>query len=549
MAGKTRTIVYRYGLLAPTMGAERVGDQILLAHQYQNALVEIERERREAVSAATLSHPSVAPVAERVDALTAELEEKRAAAKKVRAKTRRRRVSDTQRDEMKAVREALREARRELRRARAAVREEAGVQAAIGEANARAKERRKAERAASGLYWGTYLEAEQAVDDTRRHPQPPRFRRWAGNGAVAVQLQGGLPIDGAVSCSDRRLQVDLEPQSVPGRKGRPRPRVKLRVGSEGRAPVWAEWPLIFHRPLPPGAVIKRARALRRRVAGKDAWSLHLVLELPESWRAEPCGRGVVALDLGWRRVGDRLRAGGYAGSDGERGEILMERAVVGELQKAGDLRQIRDKRLNEMRATLATLLESIDLPEEHREGLAQLARWRSHVRFAQLATWWRDHRVAGDEEVYELLEAWRQRDRHLWLWETHARRGALARRRDQYRRLAAELARQYEVLVVERLDLRSLASAPPPESDRDGSSVERRQLFQAGPGVLRRTLVDAFRMRGGEVVTVPAAAGAGDVLRQYREGSIVEALPGAPSRGRFQRAQEADQSTGGATHA
>lgn len=549
MAGNTRTIVYRYGLLAPTRGSERVSEQILLAHRYQNVLIEIERERREALSAATLSHPKVVPAAECVDELSAELEDLRAAANEVREKTRRRQISRASRDEIKGVREALREARRELRRVRAELRETAGVRAAMAEANERAKARRKAERAASGVYWGTYLEIEQAVDDTRRNPQPPRFRRWTGDGAVVVQLQGGLPVGGASSCADRRLQLSLEPEAVPGRSGKPRPRVRLRVGSEGRSPVWAEWPVIFHRPLPTDAVVKRARALRRRVAGKDAWSLHLVLELPKTWSAQPCGRGVVAVDLGWRRVGTQLRAGSYAGSDGGRGEVLMERAVEGELQKVAELRQVRDKRLNEMRAALTAMLKPMELPEEHRERAAQLVRWRSPTRFAQLAIWWRDHRTPGDEEIYELLEGWRRRDRHLWLWETHGRRGAVARRRDQYRRLAAELARRYEVLVVERLDLRSLTAVPGPESDRDESAVVRRQRFLVGPGVLRKAVVDAFRMRGGEVATVPPTAGADEMLRRFTEGSTVEVLPRAPSEGRFQRAQDAAQSAEGAARA
>lgn len=492
----TRSITYRYGLLAPTVGAETVDQQILLAHQYQNALIEIERDRRESVYAVTTGHPGVAPYAERVEALAGELDDLEAAARNWRRESRKRRVPEEAREELGRVREMLREARRELRVARAAIQGLAPIRAAIAEANDRAAERRREARARSGVYWGTYLLAERAVDATRRHPRLPRFRRWSGEGAVAVQLQKGLSAQGALAGTDRRLQIDLTASPVPGRRGKLRPRVRLRVGSERRRPVWAEWPLIYHRELPPEARIKWAKVVGRLIAGKEEWSLHLTLALPPAWVSEPCGQGVVAVDLGWRKVDGTLHAGSYAANDGRAGEIIVGAAVSGELRKASELRSLRDNGLNEMRKRLLPALDSLVLDDEHREQTANIARWRSPARHAALCAWWREHRLADDDEVYELLEEWRKRDKHLWLWETHARRGALARRRDAYGCLAADLARRYQTLVIERLNLGRLASTPRPDSARGGSRQERRQHVEAAPAELRGCWLRRSRTAG-----------------------------------------------------
>lgn len=539
MAEAARTITYRYGLLAPTAGAELVDQQIRLAHQYQNTLIEIERDRREAVFAVSTGHPDVAPQAERVETLSAELDELESTARSWRRSVRKRRLPDEVAEEMRRLRVTLREARQELREARREVQGLAPIQAAIAEANDQAAERRREARARSGVYWGAYLLAERAVDATRRHPRLPGFQRWSGEGAVAVQLQGGLSTTGALASADARLQIDLGPMPVPGRGGKPRPRVRLRVGSERRKPVWAEWPLIYHRELPPEGRVKWAKAVRRVIAGKEEWSLHLTVALPPTWVSERCGRGVVAVDLGWRKVDGKLRAGSYAASDRRTGVIVLEPEVAGDVDKASELRSLRDKELNAMRERLLPVLEGLPFDDEHREQAANIAQSRSPAEHAALCAWWREYRLAGEDEVYEILEAWRKRDKHLWLWETHARRGALARRRDAYGRLAADLARRYRTLVIERLNLSQLAAATRPGSARGGSRQERRQRELAAPSELRRVLIEAFENRGGRVVTAPPAKDAESLLEQYSDGAAVEEFERPRSDGPFRRRRAA----------
>lgn len=528
------TRVYRYGLLPPTRGAEIVDEQLRLAHRYQNTLVEIERARREAVAQVMAAHDLTAPIEAEIAALVAALDAERAAVAASRAERRARTpISPERKARIAQIREGLRHARGRLKAARAQAREDAALREALACINTEAKSRAKQARATCGVYWGTYLLIEQAMDAARRSVTPPRFRRWTGEGAVGVQIQGGLTVEDLAD--DTRLQLDMTPQPIPGRQGKPRPRVRLRVGSAGRDPVWAEWPLIYHRPLPAESVIKWAKVVRRRIGGRDEWSLHLTISLPAEARTEVCGRGVVAVDLGWRQAHGTLRAGGW--SDGtESGEILIHSRVRGALEKVADLRSIRDTALNGVRAALMEWRDAQEtLAGELAERLRWLPQWRSPARFADLARWWRAHRVDGDEAIYAALEAWRIRDKHLWLYESHARRGAHARRRDAFRVLAAQLARRYDTLVVERLDLRAMAKIPAPESERESHPKARRQRFDTAPSELRQALVNAFLTRGGRVVTVPPQGSAEALLAAYRERSGVEELPGGPRASRFSR--------------
>ena len=77
--------------------------------------------------------------------------------------------------------------------------------------------------------------------------------------------------------------------------------LRMRVGTEGigRRPVWAEFPLMLHRPLPADAVVKGAWVRRFKVADRFRWELQIQLESTTVARVEAAGdkRGVVAIDL------------------------------------------------------------------------------------------------------------------------------------------------------------------------------------------------------------------------------------------------------------
>lgn len=548
-----QTRVYRYGLLPPVVGAELVEEQIRLAHRYRNQLVEIERDRRDDARKALAINPEVARLDEEIEKAEAALEAFREKTQAERSGTKRKQQSPESAAVTRLAREQFRQLRADRRKAIATAKKDQAVKDALKAADQRAKDRHKATRAeyqTAGSYWCTRALADAAADQARKSITPPRFARWTGDGAVAVQLQSqgdriGRSVECITSCEDRQMQLDLTEQSVPGRGGKDRPRVRLRVGSDGRDPVWAEWPVILHRPLPSEARVMWAKAVRRRIGTHFRWSLHITLRLPPDWITEAGGvGGAVALDLGWRRVETdgqvTVRSGGWAGTDEESGEVVVHPAILGQLVKSADLQAIRDRRVNDVRDRLMAWKAATDLPQEHVDRMDHLHVWRAAARFAALAIWWRDHRFDGDAAMLAELEAWRRKDRHLLEWQVHAKRKAIARRRYDYRNLAADLSRRYETLVVEKLDLRKIAKRPDPEapSYEERSDTAQSQRTVAAPGELRKMVVEAFVARGGTVVEVDPAGSAAEILEAWFAGSGDAVEPGTARGSKWAKVRE-----------
>jgi hypothetical protein len=536
------TLVYRYGLRRPTVGGDLVDEQFRLAHDYQNDLVRVEKDRLAAVRAAISTDPEVA----RLDATIAEYEARvEARREEIRAKRSRRRSRvDTyeERAEIRDVIALLRGLREERRPAARAAAKSPSIATAIeahGVAAAAEAKRLRGVYAGRGLYWGTYLQVEQAAAAANRATGgDPRFRRWTGEGLVAVQTQKGrdrapgLEVSVALGGTDTRLRV--VPTGRTKRGGRVAfATVSLRIGSDGRAPIWAEWPCVLHRPLPAGARIRWAKVVRRLEGPRAVWSLHLTLAVPDR---DEHGTGAVAVDVGWRLRPDGVRVAWIRSEDGaDDREVLLERAapdrngvvrgdMLTALERVDGVQAVRDRKLSSILLILAGRaarprspdrsvaepevvgwLRKHDaiLPDWLRARTETIRSWRSPARLAALTLAWREQRFAGDEEIYPMLEAWRYRDWHLWSWVTGAAGAAIRWRRDQYRRLAADLVSRYRTIVLERLDGRCLSRSQPLESEEvDVQAVARNRHRTAALGELRETLRHAFVRRGGEVIEV-----------------------------------------------
>lgn len=497
------TVVYEYGCRAPTEGAELVREQMSLAHRYYNKLIEIETERRAATEAAFMSIAAYSEAVDRLAAVEDRLETVRARIAEIKATARR--DVDTPDFDLSARewRAARKVAAADLRAARAGAKKELVDRlAVVNEAAAQAK---RDARGASEVYWGTYLVVEQAAQAACSGPTL-HFARWDGSGHLAVQIQKGIATEDLMG-SDMRVRLDpLDPDAYthPSRGERTRRQrtfLRLRVGSEGRAPIWAVLPVILHRPMPRGRV-KWVHLLRRRVEAKEVWRVQIVVDTDE--RVEDCGQGVVGIDLGWRVTPEGLRVATAAGDGIER--LVLRDDVGGALRHSDGLRGTRDDNLTAILGSLRGWLHArmSTLPPWLAEATTYLHQWRSQARLAALALRWRTERFAGDEDGFAQIEAWRKQDKHLWTWETHERDRALGRRREQYRVWAAELARRYEIVVLEAFDLRAVAEQKPQEEDKDDNAGARHNRQLAAVSTLRSAIVNAFRRRGGIVIMAPS---------------------------------------------
>ncbi len=518
---ETAVYALAYGLRWPTEREIDVRMQMELAHRYRNKLVEIERGRREAVRS-TLSRNGLVDL--ELAAARAEAEESAAAAAVSAAKGAARAGKGPPElvAALRTARAATAEARSllaaERRRLKADPRVQAEVALAAGVAGALVR----GARANCGVYWGTYLliEAEMQAsakmpyyDGTR--PNDPRFQRWTGEGQIGVQCQGGVDVADLdrsphLRITEREAVCRKTGAPLTGRRAAGRKFLWFRVGTEegGRDPVWAVFPMVMHRPLPPGRV-KRAVVNLERVARRDVWTVCITVETeaPAQRPAVPLPEAAaVALDLGWRVIGDRLRVAYWRDRAGRSGEFCLPPDLLAGLRKASELRSIRARNLTAILPVVAAALDAAPrelLREWWLPLLPVVRRLESPDRLAAVVTRWKRSRWEGDEAAYAAAEAWRYNDDHLRAWEAEQRRGALARRLDLYRCFAKDLAARYDVVVLEKFDLRDVARRPrPDESAGNETARSNRQL--AAVGELRRTVVQASAMAGGAVRWAPA---------------------------------------------
>jgi len=483
-----RVIVYEYGLRQPTSGIDDIDDQIHRAHRYYNKLIEIERWRRAQVKKAQLQVPEVANTKKVVEALREDLEALRTQHK--RAKSHDGKTHPPRAGAIKDTTAALKAARQGYRQAK---KDAADILKPLykkvdEERNALVRQA----RGESGVYWGTYLcieqFASQAAQTAKR--ESPDFRRWTGDGMLAVQIQNGLDA-GALFGDDTRVQVapiDSKAWDKSISRGKRKrmqyTTLRLRVGSTGpgnREPVWAEWPLFMHRELPADASIKWVRVIRRRwdQRWKYRWVVQFTVEVPEApgWQGEGTRKGMVAINLGWRKLAtDALRVATWVDTEGNVGELQLPVSFRQRLEKANSIRSIRDRKLDELKAAIVPLL-----PE--------CSRWKSPKRFEGLLR--QDDLPDG---VRDLVNKWAYRDRHLWWFERGCRQGALRYRREIYRLFALEMAKKYPLVIVEDYDLRPIVT------DENRIKLPSHQRVEGSPSEARHVLLASVSRLGGMVI-------------------------------------------------
>jgi len=458
--------VMRFGLGRPDEATYKaVGDQLYAGHVYGNKLTEISLASREAYRAAELTIGNVAALAERVDEKKEELAEAEAAIKAVKQKTRSNSVPELRelRERAKAARAEMKAAQAMLKALKQEIREDPKLVKKVKCINEETKRQQLEARAvAKGdgdghrpaeerggnpdddrpsldkLYWGSYTLRERAAEQARKGHMDPKFHRWDGTGLIGVQLIGGLPVSEIATGTFFQidpvdLQVDPDDPNVWDRRTprcerrrKCRTRMRIRIGSDAKTPIWAEFPLMLHRPLPADGIVKWAVVVRERNGlGKysDEWSAHLTI----SRVAEPVKlrSGIVGINVGWRQRPDgSVRVACWDGDDGEHGELLLPEKVwrghsdlsdkpEGQLAKTDELRSLRDKLFNGAADDLRAWLKEHkgNIPSWLRDQTKGIAQWRSKKgkigptrRLAKVIINWRDNRFDGDEDIFKRLE-------------------------------------------------------------------------------------------------------------------------------------------------
>jgi hypothetical protein len=515
----------RYGLRPPGLSADIVRDQLWRAHRYYNDLIEHYRVMRTALRAIDTRAGILAgyyATALEADAEVVRLvQELRDARKKNGQPPAIPAAIATIRDALSAARRGRADALKHWSDARKAAAKEPAVIEAKDKIQEEWLASRRRLRAESGLCHGTYTLAEDSAQQAHGtcylwdgvQPTDPRFRRWTGEGSVSVQVVGGISVDDLHDENYGRRQVRIAPggswldnRDPNSRRSQIRKRMtlRLRVGTVegGRDPIWAEWPMIVHRPLPPGAVVKRVTVMMRKHGPREEWVALLTVQT-----APPVAKvdgPAVGIDIGWRlRPDGSIRYAYTEDSAGVTREHYMPAHILDGIRKADELRSVRDQHLDDLRPWLAGWICEYG-SEALRERAPNVGQWKSPARFVALAWWWRGNRFDGDAETFKVLEKWRYRDYHLWQYEANQRTGALRNRREEFRILAARLADHYATAVVEKFDLRKMAQLPDLLDDGSDNPNARSNRHRVAVSTFRDAVKNAFAARGGKVVEIPA---------------------------------------------
>ena len=223
-----------------------------------------------------------------------------------------------------------------------------------------------------------------------------------------------------------------------------------------------------------------------RVEGpREKWTVEITVD-DDSPRARDFAvlDGAVALELEWSvKPSDEIQVASWEDTLGERGVIILPARLVKGLQKPSGIRAVRDIILNDFRTVLAKEIRTNarHAPQWLVEVASVMHLWKSPTRFIALA-----HRMrkksAEPRKVYEMLDAWESRERHLYEYESGARGEAIRERREFYRVLAAQWGKKYKHVLLSDQDLSREA--------RWGEDSDLR--FLASPAELRNCLRNVF---------------------------------------------------------
>jgi len=365
--------------------------------------------------------------------------------------------------------------------------------------NARAVEAVKAARAATTVYWGTGGMIDQAASAQRASKTDPVFRRWNGEGRIGVHMQPVVNRDAIVGGACTMVRV-----SQPCPRGRCV--LSLRIGSEGRAPIWATFKMVLHRPLPPSAMINDAWVQRSRIGTRWRWEVCFSMRAEEFVSPARLPSHACGIDVGWRKLpsGD-TRAAVLVGTDGIVEEITVPKVILDKLDHVESLRSIRDRNFDAANIAMQSAVAREGVPDWLREATEHLPLWKSTARLSDVVWRWGKQRYAGDDVDFAVLEGWRKQDRHLLQWEASERDRALGRRREHYRVTAARIAERYSTIKIEDLDLRDFQRLSEPGEDKHGQEKPQRgQRTRVALSEFVAALKLAAANHGAALVKVPA---------------------------------------------
>ncbi len=374
----------------------------------------------------------------------------------------------------------------------------------------------KRARAECGCAVGTYLAVEEAAQTSFAEcVGDPPFSRLECERVGLQVTDGGLLASDVLGAEVGRVRVEFPADAPVRASGTRYAIVHLHLSGRGDQATWLHLPVVWHRDMAPGARIRWAYVVARRVGLVWHYDLQLTCDSVDSARVRnPDARGVVALNLGWRvlKSGDfRIATPWSGGASRKEDRLVLPRSFRDGFDLADRLLSHADEHFLVARGALIQWFKGGEhglSPETVVGWLLDTAHaWRSHGKLARVAIelrkerleargvdvsalWkaWRIERLGSKRDLFapydELrewfaargltdagqvvalyLDWWRHKDKHLVNWARNNDLRLRRSRKDRYQCYARDLAARYESVVIELWDKSETAETPEPEDD------------------------------------------------------------------------------------
>lgn len=503
---------YRYGALRPHGNLDLVLDQFYLMHKYANKRIELELLRRkEYYDTLRLRHPDVVRLMDEYSSIKAKLKAARAEIRGINAASRNKTMSAEQRKTTAEMKKLETGVYTLLKAAKLEAGKDAETVKLLKERDNEHHARVRAARADSGLYWGNYLEIDNAAKSFAKGA-PPKFRVWREAlrlQKICVQVQNGISFEEALSGKNTLIRIKI----TETRGTDSYAEVLLRVGSDEKTkPVWCKFDMLLHRRPPADAVIKWINLIRTWKGTRDEWSVDFVVSRRSGWAHEEAATtGIVGVDVNWRVTPEGLRVAVWAGSDGKTGSLTLSTKDLSRWEWVSKFQNWRARLLATTVDRLTKFAETCPkLPDWWEARTQSMSRW-GPSRMVELVLFWETNRFVGDDDIFSLVHGypiegirlqdkralmyhgWFLQDRRLLDFEDGTRKRAVRWRNDVYRCLASQLRKEYATVVIEDTDWSKLAKKAAAEKDdkvENLTASSNRQL--AAPGILSRILTEGF---------------------------------------------------------
>lgn len=447
--------------------AEQAREILYKSHTYRNALVELEKKRRESV-AETLRQidPNLFAMEESIAKLEVDKEILKDMIDDARIITRSRAIDANLKLRLVVLKKQLKDLYKQTKIIKKVLYQDPAFKTGQDKIEEDFRNAWRDARKNCGVFWGTYLAIEEARGNDRKGA-PPRFCQFESEGRISVQIQGGCNAADIFSGKSPHVQIDPPPA---GSGKNPYRTARIRIGSDqSKKPIWLQFVVKIHRQLPADSRIKWVWLHAIRIGTHIKWNLQIVMT--RSGWDDPARcldeEKTVAIDVGWRKLATGIRVASWIDNQGKTGEVNIPQEQVDRMLKVRDLRSIRDKKFDDIKSFCVDEMKKYQAPQWLIDRMAFINNWRSQKRLASIAIFWRNNRFQGDDAFFGNIEAWRRQDKHLYEWERSQAQKFLWWRENLYRNVAAHLSRDYGKAIIEDVDWRIFAKLPDNLSEKE----------------------------------------------------------------------------------